>query len=212
MKKNKTTDSQILEPFFSHPEMDVKYISSDRKKELEQLAILISESIEAFGFVKLIFVCTHNSRRSQLGQVCMRAAAEYLEIDHVFTYSGGTEATAFNHRMVAAIENAGFEVEKIDEEENPKYRLHFSLKNESDELYFSKKYDHVYNPNEHFIAVMVCDQADADCPFIPGAYKRFSLPYLDPKAFDDAENEAKAYQEKVLEIGREMFYLASKLK
>ena len=58
---------------------------------------------------------------------------------------------------------------------------------------------------------MVCSQADEGCPFVAGAFKRISLPYLDPKEFDDTEFEGIKYLEKVKEIGREMLYMASKI-
>jgi hypothetical protein len=57
---------------------------------------------------------------------------------------------------------------------------------------------------------MVCSQADEACPLVRGA-KRFSLPYEDPKAYDDSVHEAGAYDMKVREMGREILYLVSKI-
>jgi arsenate reductase len=38
------------------------------------------------------------------------------------------------------------------------------------------------------------------------AEKRISIPYTDPKAFDDTDLESIKYDEKVKEIGREMLF------
>jgi hypothetical protein len=57
---------------------------------------------------------------------------------------------------------------------------------------------------------MVCSQADEACPLIVGG-KRFSLPYQDPKDYDDTVHEAGAYDMKVREMGREILYLVSKI-
>ena len=46
--------------------------------------------------IQLMFVCTHNSRRSHISQQRAQASAAYLNVDNVQTFSGGTEATAFN--------------------------------------------------------------------------------------------------------------------
>ena len=99
-------------------------IPSDRKKLLSEVANFIKQELEESGTIKLNFICTHNSRRSHLAQIWTQTATEHYGIDGVKTYSGGTEATAFNPRAVAAVERAGFEVENPGGE-NPKYRVRF---------------------------------------------------------------------------------------
>jgi protein-tyrosine-phosphatase len=181
-------------------------IADDRKNQLLDFAKSINTSLEELGFAKVVFVCTHNSRRSQLGQILLRAAAKYYGFENIYTFSGGTEGTAFNHRMVAAIERAGFNVQKLDDWANPKYLIQLSATDDNHDVYFSKKFDEHYNPSADFIAVMVCNDADEACPFVPGAIARISLPYLDPKAADDTYDEKQVYDEKLLEIGREIIF------
>lgn len=182
-------------------------ITNSRKEELKELAELIMQDRESFGHSKLIFVCTHNSRRSQLSEIWFRAAAWHYGIDKISAFSGGTESTAFNHRMVAAIKRAGFLVEKIEDGDNPVYRIPLSEHDSQAQNMFSKKYDHPFNPDSAFIAVMVCGQADQDCPFVPGASARMALPYEDPKHSDNTPEESAVYDAKVREIGREILYL-----
>jgi arsenate reductase len=187
-------------------------IDEARKELLEQIAkgmlILFTERNEA----NVLFVCTHNSRRSQLAEIWLNVAASFYHLDQVDSFSGGTESTDFNIRMVKALNRFGFDITEYESGPNPKYSMVISADTSPKASFFSKKYNHLSNPQEHFIAVMVCDQADQDCPFIPGAFARYSLPYRDPKAYDDTENEAKAYDDKVMEIGREMLYLMKYLK
>ena len=156
----------------------------------------------------LVFVCTHNSRRSQMGQAWARAAALELGLKQVTTWSGGTEATAFNPRAVAALRSHGFVIEETGERKgdaNVVYTLGYGPG--VADTAFSKVYSHDFNPKSGFAAVMVCSSADASCPFVEGADLRISLPYLDPKVSDGTPQEAATYRAKSEEIGREMVWL-----
>ena len=185
-------------------------ITENRKQKLENLALVINESLTNFGKAEITVICTHNSRRSQLGQLWIKTAAIHYGIKNIYTFSGGTEATSFNCRMVNAVKEYGFKVKQLDENANPKYHILLGEEDESMDILFSKVYSENYNPQSNYIAIMVCSQADEGCPFVTGAYKRISLPYLDPKEFDDTELESIKYLEKVKEIGREMLYMLSK--
>jgi arsenate reductase len=44
-------------------------------------------------------------------------------------------------------------------------------------------------------------------PFIPGADKRISLPYEDPKSYDNTADEGKMYDERSIQIATEMKYI-----
>ena len=178
-------------------------IPPERKSRLRKLADYVHERADAVA--ALNFICTHNSRRSQLAQVWAAVAAHYLGMDHVRTYSGGTEVTAFNPYAVAALERAGFRIE-VSDGENPHYRIDFSPAAPPLECW-SKTYDDPANPERDFAAVMTCSQADAGCPFIPGASTRISLPYDDPKEADGTPQEAERYDERLRQIGRELFFV-----
>jgi len=156
----------------------------------------------------LVFVCTHNSRRSQMGQAWARAAALELGLEQVTTWSGGTEATAFNPRAVTALRSHGFAIEETGEQKgasNVVYTLGYGPGIQ--DTAFSKIYSHDFNPKSGFAAVMVCSSADASCPFVEGAEVRVSLPYLDPKVSDGTPEEAATYRAKSEEIGRELVWL-----
>lgn len=138
------------------------------------------------------------------------AATFYGMEDGVNTYSGGTEATAFNPRAVAAIQRAGFRVENPGGE-NPRYKVYYAVGAAPMEC-FSKKYDDPSNVDENFAAVMTCSEADKNCPFIPGASLRVPIPYVDPKRADGTDHEAATYDERCKQIATEMFYMMSQVK
>lgn len=77
---------------------------------------------------------------------------------------------------------------------------------------FSKKYNHPFNPDSDFAAIMTCSQADGDCPYIPGAEKRIPVTFEDPKISDNTPQQTEVYYNRSLQIGAEMFYVFSQIK
>ena len=193
--------------FFKSLEDEFDQIPRSRKKELEKLSQIITDTLLGEGLCDIIVICTHNSRRSQLGELLLRTAAEHYGIEGINVYSGGTESTAFNYRMLEALNRAEFEFEKSGIEVNPIYQLRIPDGGLGQKL-FSKKYDDPFNPQKDFIAIVVCNHADQNCPIVFGAKHRISLPYTDPKKYDGTNKQEEAYDEKVLEMGREMVYLS----
>ena len=190
---------------------DFGRIAEDRRKILAQLTSFIQSKAVKNEAIELVFICTHNSRRSHISQIWAQAAAAYYDIDHVISYSGGTEATAFNPRAVKAMSDAGFRITTKVDSSNPQYAVAFA--DDAQELIaFSKKYDAEPNPAKGFAAIMTCTHADQNCPVVTGMEKRISLPYNDPKDFDGTALEAAKYQERVLEIGTEILYAFSQVK
>lgn len=182
--------------------------STEREEILNQLAGYIVGKLQSKGKVALNFICTHNSRRSQLAQVWGQTAADYFKIP-AECFSGGVEVTAFNERSVKALEHSGFHI-KQQGSVNPIYFIQTSAESKPI-LAFSKTYDDKHNAQIDFAAIMTCDHADENCPFIPGADLRLPLRYLDPKAFDDTLKEAEKYLERSLQIGGELFFAFSKV-
>lgn len=186
-------------------------IPGDRKEILKELSTFIKEKIKARQKIELTFICTHNSRRSHISQIWAQAAAAYYGIDDVFSYSGGTESTAFNPRAVKAMEEIGFKILKTTNTDNPIYEIYYS-NDFKPVISFSKKYDDAFNPQQNFVAVMTCSHADENCPLVLGAAKRISLNYDDPKDFDGTTQESAKYSERVHEIGREILFIFSEAK
>ena len=182
-------------------------IPEDREALLKEIAEYVKQQNQEGKTAKLIFICTHNSRRSHFGQIWAQLAADINGFD-VTSYSGGTEATAFNPRAVEAMRRAGFEVKKEDEGENPRYSVKF-INGREPMTVWSKVYDDPANPQKDFAAVMTCSEADEACPVVLGAAARFATTYVDPKESDGTDREADTYDERCLQIGSEMLWMFS---
>jgi arsenate reductase len=185
-------------------------ISTERKAVLEVLIHYIQSKVNHGEEVNLNFICTHNSRRSQFSQIWAKTAADYYNIS-ANCYSGGVEVTAFNERAVKSLKRSGFKISSEANGSNPVYSLFYS--DESEPIVaFSKVYDDPINQASSFAAVMTCDHADENCPFIPGTEQRIPVRYDDPKAFDDTPLESEKYDERSMQIASEMLYVFSQIQ
>lgn len=184
-------------------------ISEERKEVVLPLIDYIQNKVNHQEEVRLNFICTHNSRRSHLSQIWAQTMAFHFNIKNIFCYSGGTEATAMFPKVAETLTNQGFQIQQLSNTSNPVYAVKFDT-NETAILCFSKTFDDAFNPNSEFAAIMTCSSADAGCPFIAGAEKRFPIRYEDPKAFDGTELMDVKYAERSLEIASEMYYVFRK--
>ncbi|HEY9220908.1 MAG TPA: protein-tyrosine-phosphatase [Lutibacter sp.] len=191
--------------------LNLDAISNERKQILQPLIDYIQTKVTENKNANLNFICTHNSRRSHLSQVWAQAAAHFYNLKNVYCYSGGTEATALFPMAAKTLEKAGFKIEVLSEGKNPVYAIKFD-ENKHPIIGFSKTFDDAFNPQSEFAAIMTCSDADANCPFIPGAEKRIPVKYDDPKAFDNTPQQAEKYEERSNQIAAEMLYVFSKIK
>ncbi|SOE20243.1 arsenate reductase [Spirosomataceae bacterium TFI 002] len=185
-------------------------ISTERKKVLDPFVQSLRDDVKSQSLVNINFICTHNSRRSHLGQIWAKTMATYYGLHHVHTYSGGTEATAIYKSVLKALEHSGFESIPLSETTNPVFGIKMGEELEPI-VAFSKKYYHQFNPASNFFAVLTCDSADENCPVIFGAKKRFPIKYIDPKVSDGTPQEDEIYQQRSLQIAQEMKYVFSQL-
>src|SRR5690606_27869129 len=95
----------------------------ERKFKLDQLSEILLSDISQGKTPKLISICTHNSRRSHLLQIMLSYCFDYLELPDISTFSGGTEATAFNPNAINALKMFGFLIEQKTFEDNPNYDI-----------------------------------------------------------------------------------------
>jgi len=212
MEQQKQLIFSKINVFCKELESEFDLISKDRKEKLLSLRDYVSRKFATQETPKLIVICTHNSRRSHIGQLWLAVGADFFQLPNIQTFSGGTEATAFNIRAVNAFQRIGFDLStKNQETDNPVYKIKWTFEMQPYEA-FSKKYQDHPNPKEKFGAIMVCTQADEGCPLVLGSDFRLSLPYDDPKAFDETELEEAKYDERVRQIGREILFLLSQVK
>ncbi len=182
-------------------------ITNERRKELDPLRREIQSRLAAGKSVRLNFVCTHNSRRSQFAQVWAHTLAHRHELKGITAISGGTEVTAVHPNTIKTLLNCGFTTESEGPAENPVYVFR-SEPNIPPLNCYSKLYDCKENlSDDQFIAVMTCARAADDCPYIPDAEKRFSMTYDDPGKSDGSDREQETYEACNKQIAREMLYV-----
>lgn len=186
-------------------------VPDERKEVLQPLIDYIQNKVTTNQEIRLNFICTHNSRRSHLSQIWAQTMAFQFQIDKVFCYSGGTEATAMFPKVAETLIKQGFQIDKINETNNPIYEVKFD-NNQAPIICFSKTYGDDFNPKTSFGAIMTCNNADEGCPIVFGAETRFPIKYNDPKVFDGTELMDAKYVERSLEIASEMYYVFSKIK
>lgn len=191
--------------------LDIAKISEDRKINLEDFIGFIAQKLKSKETVNLNFICTHNSRRSHFSQIWAQTIAEFLAIENINSFSGGTEATAVYPSVLNAFQNIGFAVGRLSENENPVSFLKYAA-DAPPIVCFSKVYDHPFNPKTNFAAVMTCSQANEACPFVPAAEARLSFTFEGPKISDGTPRELEKYQEKSKEIATDLLYVFSKAK
>lgn len=183
-------------------------IPDSRKSILNDLAKHIQHDLKSGEPVRLNFICTHNSRRSQMAQIWSHTAATLYQIPRIESYSGGTEVTSFHPNAIRAMRTLGFSLSQIGEQHdtsNPQFEVHLGTGLASLCCY-SKRFGDAVPSGKAFTAIMTCSDADQSCPIVPGAKARFPLTYEDPKKFDGTAMEQKNYLKTALEIGRELIY------
>lgn len=198
-----------LDTFFSN--LPVLTLSDDRKELLNGFADYLKAKNIMGEPIMLNFICTHNSRRSHLSQVIFQALASKYNLKNVDCYSGGTEATALFPVAAETLTKIGFQISKLSETQNPVYAIRYNL-NSHPIIGFSKKFDDNFNPAGGFTAIMTCSQADEDCPYVPGAERRFPIGFEDPKAFDGTPEQNEKYLERATQIAQEFNYVFKQLR
>jgi len=185
-------------------------IDETHRESGEKLVDWIVKNHEPGQPLHVTLVCTGNSRRSILGATMGNIAAAYYGMPEIRFHSGGTAPTAFNSRTITTLKEIGVGIEPSGQEAtrgesktaNPIYVVRWGRGMETTE--FSKTYFDASNPQQGFAALMVCGEADAACPVVRGAAVRISMPYLDPKIYDDSIYESQKYAERRDDIGRLM--------
>ena len=199
----------VLDQLIDQLTEDADRIPESRLSILDSLTQQIRKQRKGKEPVRLNFICTHNSRRSQMAQIWAHTAAAAYQVPHIETGSGGTEATAFHPNAVRAMRTLGLRITEAEDQPdlaNPRYRV--SVGTGIPELTcHSKRFEDAFPSGTPFVAVMTCSDADQNCPVVPGAQARIPLTYEDPKVSDGSGNEQQEYLRTAVEIGREILHV-----
>jgi len=119
---------------------------------------------------KVLFLCTHNSARSQMAEGILRS----IHGDEYEAFSAGTEPSRVNPYAVRAMAEIGIDISE-----------HVS------------KHIEKFDGHNFDTVVTVCDNAKEVCPTFPGANKYLHKGFTDPSKFRGKDEEILAGFRKV---------------
>jgi len=205
IKSEKTTPKL----FFESSKRDIK-ISTERLELLHDIASKITFELNNRDTINLNFICTHNSRTSQMSQAWAFYASVYFKINNIYVFSGGTETTAFHRNTIKALQKTGFEFNIIDfSHQNPKYLISFK-ETDKNILGFSKKFDDEENLYP-YIAITTCNHVDEFFSSTPNILNHFHLSFKDPKYSDSTLLEKEKHLETSSQIAGEIFIIFERI-
>jgi arsenate reductase (thioredoxin) len=111
---------------------------------------------------RVLFLCTHNSARSQMAEGLLR----HLAGDRFEVYSAGTEATSVRPEAISAMAEIGVDIS--------------GQESRTMDRYLSESFDYV---------ITVCDDANEACPVFPGAKCRLHWSFRDPSRATGSDEE-----------------------
>jgi arsenate reductase len=124
-----------------------------------------ADSVDVAQRSRALFLCTHNSARSQMAEGLLRFLAE----DRFEVHSAGTEATRVGSLAIRAMEEIGVDIPLQE--------------SKTVDRYLSEPFDYV---------IPVFDDANETCPFLPGDSTRLHWSLTDPSQARGSEQERLA--------------------
>lgn len=119
---------------------------------------------------RVLFLCTHNSARSQMAEGMLRAWGG----DRFDAFSAGTQATEVRPLAIRAMDELRIDISGQRSKTLAAYE------------------------GEHFdLVITVCDDAREACPYFPGASRQIHWSFEDPAAAGGSEEERLAVFRKV---------------
>ena len=119
--------------------------------------------------IRVLFLCTHNSARSQMAEGLLR----HIGGERFDVHSAGTEATEVRPLAIHAMADIGIDISG----------QHSKLLDQ----YTTQQFDYV---------ITVCDRANETCPIFPNDPERIHWSFPDPSAAEGSEAEQlKVYRQ-----------------
>lgn len=111
---------------------------------------------------KVLFICWHNSARSQIAEGLLR----YLGKNKFDVYSAGIEKADIRPEAIKVMAEAGIDIS--------------GQTSKTADIYLSENFDEV---------ITVCDSAEKACPFFPNAKNHRHWNFSDPAKVKGSEEE-----------------------
>lgn len=114
------------------------------------------------GKKKVLFICTHNSARSQMAEAFLRT---YYG-DYYQAFSAGTHPSGVNPSAIAVMNEIGIDIS--------------DCRSKSINRFMGEKFDYV---------ITVCDKANQTCPFFPNGKVYLHAIFEDPSKAEGSQDE-----------------------
>lgn len=138
----------------------------------EEIAFINKED-QADDPVRVLFLCTHNSARSQMSEALLR----HLSKGKIEVFSAGTEATQIKPLAAATME-----------------AMHVDMTGQ-----YSKTLDQYLDEPFDYV-ITVCDRAREVCPVFPGAGTQLHWSIPDPSDVEDEKKRMRAFESTAREL------------
>lgn len=128
----------------------------------------MNEQISDNDKIKVLFLCVHNSARSQMAEAFLRKyGGERFHVE-----SAGLEPGKLNPVVVEAMKEKGYDISG----------------NSTDSVFDFFKQGRIYD-----YVITVCDESNAErCPIFPGITQRIHMGFEDPSGLDGSHEEKLA--------------------
>jgi arsenate reductase len=111
---------------------------------------------------KILFICTHNSARSQLAE----GLANHYWKERCQAFSAGTQPSTVNPFAIKALAELGIDIS--------------GARSQNTAEFAGQEFD---------LAVTVCDSARENCPYFPGAKNYIHKSFKDPSQVEGTDEE-----------------------
>ncbi len=131
--------------------------------------------------VRVLFLCTHNSARSQMAEGILRSLSE----GRIEAFSAGSQPTNLHPLAVQIMAKMGIDISQ--------------QRSKHLDEYLDQSFDYM---------VTVCDRVREACPTFPGDPERVHWSFIDPAAVEGSEKErSKAFEQVALQLTNRIRYL-----
>ncbi len=130
---------------------------------------------------RVLFICTHNSARSQMAEAFLRAMCG----DRFEAYSAGTEPTRVDPLVVEVMNEVGLDIS--------------GQRAKGLDPFLGKEFDYI---------VTVCDNAKRSCPFFPGGRQYLHKSFEDPATYVGTPEARKKALRQLRDQIRDWVFLA----
>ena len=135
--------------------------------------------------IRILFLCTHNSARSQMAEALTR----YVGKGHIEAFSAGTEPSRVHPDAIKAMKKLGIDISGQR----------------------SKHLDEFRNQKFNYV-ITVCDRAREMCPIFPGDPEQIHWSFPDPTAEQNAAKREQLFMDTATQLMTRINYLVLMLE